>query len=289
MSGSDYLENLGFSRNEAKVYTTLLKHKQLNGYEIAKLSGVSRSLVYEVINRLVGKGILLRLEGEPNYYKPLDYDKLIKRMKQESENNINRAEDYLKSLTGEEESRDFVMNLVGFDKFIKKAMALIDSATREISLSVWSNELELLQDALTRAMERGVKVYLFTFEEVNPKGAVLFSYRISDAEKLFPYRRMTLVVDGEQCLTGENNGDRSIFIYTRNHAVVSLATDEIVLNIFWYKYMEKQGLLRKKNSSEDFLQIIETLAEELGINEDMTKNLMVYEFQRRKYYESEGH
>mgnify|MGYP001039520428 CR=1 FL=1 len=289
MEEGNCLENLGFSRNEAKVYTTLLKHKQLNGYEIAKLSGVSRSLVYEVINRLVGKGILLRLEGEPNYYKPLEYDKLIRRMKQESENHINKAEEYLKGLMGEEENRDFVMNLVGFDKFIKKAIVLIDSASKEISLSVWSNEFELLQGALTRAMERGVKVYLFTFEEVNPKGAVLFSYRISDAASLFPYRRMTLVVDGEQCLTGENNGDRSIFIYTKNHAIVSLATDEIVLNIFWYKYMEKRGLLRKKNSSEEFLQIIEALAKELGINEDMTKNLMVYEFQRRKYYESEEH
>ena len=46
--------------------SALLRNKFLNGYEIAKLSGVSRSLVYEVVNRLVGKGILIRLEGEPN-------------------------------------------------------------------------------------------------------------------------------------------------------------------------------------------------------------------------------
>ena len=90
------------------------------------------------------------------------------------------------------------------------------------------------------------------------------------------------MVDGGQCLAGENSGDGSIFIYTKNHAVVSLATDEIVLNIFWYKYMEKQGLLREKNTGKVFLQTIGELAEELNINEDMTKNFMVFDFQRGK-------
>lgn len=47
MNSFEFLEKLGFSSNEAKVYGTLIKHKVLNGYEIAKLSGVARSLVYE--------------------------------------------------------------------------------------------------------------------------------------------------------------------------------------------------------------------------------------------------
>ena len=43
MNSFEFLEKLGFSSNEAKVYGTLIKHKVLNGYEIAKLSGVARS------------------------------------------------------------------------------------------------------------------------------------------------------------------------------------------------------------------------------------------------------
>ncbi len=288
MSYGEYLENLGFSKNEAKVYTVLLKHKLLNGYEIAKLSGVPRSMVYEVINRMVGKGILLKLEGDPNYYKPLEYDKLIRRIKAETESSINRAEEFLKGLAGEEDSQDYVLNIVGFDKFIKKAAAMIDGAKEEISLSVWSSELELMRKPLKRAVERGVRVYIFTFEDVELEGAVIFSYRISDASGLFPYRRMTLVVDNYQCLNGENSGEKSIFIYTKNHAVLSLATDEIVLNIFWYKFMEGQGMLGLKNTSGEFLRIIEKLGRELDINENMAKNLTVYNFQRRKEDENEG-
>lgn len=63
MNNYEFLEKLGFSSNEAKVYGTLIKHKVLNGYEIAKLSGVARSLVYEVINRLVAKGAVIRIDG----------------------------------------------------------------------------------------------------------------------------------------------------------------------------------------------------------------------------------
>ena len=46
--------------------------------------------------------------------------------------------------------------------------------------------------------------------------------------------------------------------------------------------MEKQGLLREKNTGKEFLQTIGELAEELNINEDMTKNFMVFDFQRGK-------
>ena len=78
MNSFEFLEKLGFSSNEAKVYGTLIKHKVLNGYEIAKLSGVARSLVYEVINRLIAKGAVIRIDGEPNFYKPIEYQELIR-------------------------------------------------------------------------------------------------------------------------------------------------------------------------------------------------------------------
>ena len=68
MNNYEFLEKLGFSSNEAKVYGTLIKHKVLNGYEIAKLSGVARSLVYEVINRLVAKGAVIRIDGKRKEY-----------------------------------------------------------------------------------------------------------------------------------------------------------------------------------------------------------------------------
>ncbi|MCI8800268.1 TrmB family transcriptional regulator [Acetatifactor muris] len=285
---TQYLKSLGFSQNEEKVYTALLQHKFLNGYEIAKFSGVSRSLVYGVIDRLVNRGILFQVEGEPCYYRPLEYEKLISRIRREQESDLNRAEEFLSGLSGEEENQDYVLNLVGYDRFIRKALELIGGAKREVSLSVWREEFERLREALAAAIAQGVKVYLFSFEDIDLAGAKVFSYRLRDASGLFPYRRMTLLVDGTVCLTGADSGQRSIFTYTKNHAIVSLATDELVLNIFCHRYVEKQGLLAPGKTSEDFLRMLRGLAGQFGVDWDMTKNLMVYEFQERRMLEPES-
>ena len=93
--------------------------------------------------------------------------------------------------------------------------------------------------------------------------------------------RIPLIIDGGECLVGEE-GDRNVYVHTRNHSVVSLATDEIVLNVFWNKLIEKENLLSKGCSGADFLQAIHNLAERYGITDEMTKNFLVYNFQKEK-------
>jgi HTH-type transcriptional regulator, sugar sensing transcriptional regulator len=251
MNSFEFLEKLGFSSNEAKVYGTLIKHKVLNGYEIAKLSGVARSLVYEVINRLIAKGAVIRIDGEPNFYKPIEYQDLIRSIKEENEKNIACAERELQQLATENVDVDYVMNIVGEEKYVAKAKELIDSAQAEISLSIWQESFEVLRSNIENAISRGVKVYIFTFESISVAGATVYSYNINDVSTLFPYRRTTIIIDGGECLVGEE-GDRNVYVHTRNHSVVSLATDEIVLNVFWNKLIEKENLLSKGCSGADF-------------------------------------
>lgn len=251
MNSFEFLEKLGFSSNEAKVYGTLIKHKVLNGYEIAKLSGVARSLVYEVINRLIAKGAVIRIDGEPNFYKPIEYQDLIRSIKEENEKNIACAERELQQLETENADVDYVMNIVGEEKYVAKAKELIDSAQAEISLSIWQESFEVLRSNIENAISRGVKVYIFTFESISVAGATVYSYNINDVSTLFPYRRTTIIIDGGECLVGEE-GERNVYVHTRNHSVVSLATDEIVLNVFWNKLIEKENLLSKGCSGADF-------------------------------------
>ena len=68
-----FLLKIGFSLKEAKIYLTLLEKYPLNGYEVSKYSGVARSLVYDCLDRLVFKGYVIKMEGEANFYKPLNY------------------------------------------------------------------------------------------------------------------------------------------------------------------------------------------------------------------------
>lgn len=275
----EFLIKVGFSLNEAKVYVTLLQNKALNGYEIAKLSGVSRSLVYDVIERLLNKGFIIKSEGAINYYVALDYNKTLEKIDNENHKNLLNAESKLKLLSKKENDNEFIFNIRGFDKFIDKAKERILLAKREISLSIWKQDFALLEDDLLKAIKRGVKVYIFSFEDIILDKAEIFSYKVKDASNLFPYRRISLIIDNNDTFIGENIGDKSVSIYTKNQAISSLAIDEIVLNIFWFKLIEKNSLLEKCSTSKGFLEVLNILKKEMGITPNMTKNFMVFDFQ----------
>jgi hypothetical protein len=60
--------------------------------------------------------------------------------------------------------------------------------------------------------------------------------------------------------------------------------EKIIRNLvsFLMKLIEKENLLSKGCSGADFLQAIHNLAERYGITDEMTKNFLVYNFQKEK-------
>src|SRR4051794_14886946 len=56
------LQQLGFSEYEARAYLALLQRNPLNGYELAKVSGLPRANIYAVLQRLEERGAAVRLD-----------------------------------------------------------------------------------------------------------------------------------------------------------------------------------------------------------------------------------
>ena len=282
-----FLLEIGFTLNEAKVYLTLLQNRYLNGYEISKLSNVSRSLVYNVIDRLVAKGFILKSEGQINYYCALPYDKVIEKIRNDNTNKLNVAREKLKNYSRIENESEYIFNIKGIDEFFSKANDLILNAEKEISISIWKEDFPKIEESLSIVAKRGVKVYIFSFSNITFPSGEIFSYKLKDPTALFLYRRISIVVYGKEVIIGENAGDKSICVLSKNHALVSMTTDEIVLNIFWLKYIKSKGLLKNNATSDEFLALLNKLREDLGISLDMTKNYLVFNFQfGGKDYES---
>ncbi len=282
-----FLLEIGFTLNEAKVYLTLLQNRYLNGYEISKLSNVSRSLVYNVIDRLVAKGFALKSEGQINYYCALPYDKVIEKIKNDNINKLNVAREKLKNYSRIENESEYIFNIKGIDEFFSKANDLILNAKKEISISIWKEDFPKIEESLSIASKKGIKIYIFSFSNIDFPYGELFSYQLKDPTSLFPYRRISIVVDGKEAIIGENAGDKSICVLSKNHALVSMTTDEIVLNIFWLKYIKSKGLLKDNATSDEFLTLLNKLRKDLGVSPDMTKNYLVFNFQfGGKDYES---
>jgi len=75
MANNKYIEQLcsfGLTRQEALIYETLLTHDEMTGYEVAKMTGISRSNAYASLSALVEKGAAYLIEGVAARYTPVD-------------------------------------------------------------------------------------------------------------------------------------------------------------------------------------------------------------------------
>ncbi len=77
MSKNIHLENLqkfGLSSAESVVYLNLLKKNNFTATEIAQVSGISRSKIYEILNKLIHKGLCIEILGSLKKYSPVNPD-----------------------------------------------------------------------------------------------------------------------------------------------------------------------------------------------------------------------
>lgn len=77
------MEIPGLSSNESLVYTTLLEIKESGATKIAKKTGLFRTLVYDILNKLSEKGLVsyIKKSGK-RVYKPSSPDRLLERFKE---------------------------------------------------------------------------------------------------------------------------------------------------------------------------------------------------------------
>lgn len=62
------LQKLGFTGNEAKVYSSLVCLKQAKASDIAESAGVPRPKIYGTLRGMEKKGYVRIIEGEPTFF-----------------------------------------------------------------------------------------------------------------------------------------------------------------------------------------------------------------------------
>lgn len=112
------LEQLGFSRSEAKVYLALLEVGPTTAGEIIKKCGLHRNIVYESLNKFLDRKLVSEtLKGGKKFFTPLDPSIILRQEKQKleiAENLMPRLVGKLKKeqqqiiiYEGSQEYRDF--------------------------------------------------------------------------------------------------------------------------------------------------------------------------------------
>jgi sugar-specific transcriptional regulator TrmB len=159
------LETLNFNPIEAKVYIELLKHKALNGSQIAKKINASRSSVYSALNQLYHRGVVFLIPGDTNMYKAENPEILIDKMKALFEDTTQSLKKGLLQLEqGENEKKYY--NLSGTQNFINKVKTLLLQADKEVYMNS-SIDLQLFKNEFEALAQRGVRIIVFTFDKMD--------------------------------------------------------------------------------------------------------------------------
>ncbi|MGG3177922.1 helix-turn-helix domain-containing protein [Priestia megaterium] len=241
----DKFEEIGFSKNEAKVYMTLLKESAINGYEISKKSGVPRSMVYGVIAKLVAKEVITELRTDPPTYIPLPVKELMEKRRRQSEETLDFLGKELQSIEKPVEV-NVVKHIEEREQIINAMQKLMIHANEEIWLSAWEEELEDLSKTALEQCNKGITMYslLFTNKEDISFGKTFYHRReTASIEEQRMGQRLTIVIqdDQEVLIAGFIEGQIPHAIQTSDPMLVLLAKEYIRHDMMMKVVSEKLG------------------------------------------------
>jgi sugar-specific transcriptional regulator TrmB len=200
----DKLVKIGFSEYEAKSYVALLRESPVTGYQLSKLSGVPRSMIYEVVGKLTARGAAMTLRtGGSTKYAPIPSAEFLDQLHREHEELIDSLKDDLAAFASAP-NLDHVWNIEGHDNIMAKAMEMIGQARARVYLALLPATFPDLQPALEEAIGRGVRVVIYTTGRVDlPGGQLVVAPMSEEALTQVGGLGLILVIDGEEVLIGE--------------------------------------------------------------------------------------
>ncbi len=230
----DRLTQLGFSEYEAKAYLALLHESPVTGYQLAKLSSVPRSMIYEVMGKLTARGaaMTLRMEGGMKYA-PVPPEEFLAQLRREQEELIGSLQDDLTTL-GKSSDLDYVWNIENHENILAKAEEMLTQAQASVYIALFPSTFPALKEALGEAACRGVRVVIYTTEAIDSPGCRVVVAHVSE-ETLSQARGLglILVVDGEEVLVGEwLTASRARASWTSNSLLVFIAEHHLRTDLY---------------------------------------------------------
>lgn len=189
----------GLTRQEAVIYLCLAVNKELSGYEVSKITGISRSNVYNALASLVEEGAAYLLEGSTNKYTAVDVEEFCN-------NKIRHLQK-----TKDELVRDMPKNSVDCEGYITisshkhimdKIHYMLANVQHRIYVSMPVAFLEECREDIEHLIENGKKVVLIVSEEVVFPGAIIY---LTDKKE----PQIRFIADSEYVLTGDMSGSAS--------------------------------------------------------------------------------
>jgi HTH-type transcriptional regulator, sugar sensing transcriptional regulator len=237
------LQQLGFSQYESKAYVALLKNPRVSAYELARHSRIPPSKIYETVEKLVAKELVVAVEeGGGVRYDALEPEEVMGRYRSLYNRVLDSVGSNLKRVASAERGAPaYVWSLGHAEDIFSKAEEMVDAAQREVYVAVWSHELPRLLPALEAADARGVAIALCLYGPGDPGIGIVYHHP-TDPVVLRDQgaRRMVLACDDREALVGyfPEPGSASAH-WSRNPGFVQMTKDYVRHDIWIIKVVAR--------------------------------------------------
>ena len=240
----NHLQNLNFTQYESKAYLSLLQQGNISGYELAKNSGIPASKIYQVLNKLIEKEVILALDSEPTKYTPIPPEDILTRFKEDYLETIDSLNKSLNDIYKKQGTTDnYIWNVNGREAILRRVIEFINQAENQVYLSVWDEEVEEIKGALVETFSKGIGISIVHYgENLLGIGKEYRHGREHQIRQQRGARRLALEVDEEKVILGhflENGGSNAV--WTTNKGLILLAKDYIIHDIYTIRMSEKFG------------------------------------------------
>lgn len=249
------LQQFGFTQYESQVYQALITLAQpLDATAIVKRSGVPRSKVYEVLHRLVGKGVVLESTVEKKrLYTALPLESMIEKLKSDFETNVEE----LRNTKIKETPVDDRVWTLKEDQSIQALLKdLVKKAETSIFISGWADDLRTFLPKIEEKYNQGVTITIHVIGELEttiPNVSTL----LPSSEHANLERSRILIVDEREILFAGMEDTEWQAIRTQSRPLVKFFTEffyhDVALTEITRKY--RDTVMRDEDIREVLLKL----------------------------------
>ncbi len=209
----EQLTRFGLTRQESTIYLSLQINGELTGYEVAKITGISRSNTYTALAGLVDKGAAYVMESNVTRYTAVPF--------QEFSNNfihtLSQIQDrIINTLPERKKETDGYITITGEQHILDKLRNTLLEAEHRIYLAVSYEILESIQHELTLLADKKIKLVIITNKPYTLEGATIYLKENTN-------NQIRLIVDSYKVLTGEIiDKEFSTCLYSKNRNLVDV-------------------------------------------------------------------
>lgn len=209
---SDFLMELGLTEYEAKTLGSLFTLRESEAPEVSRVAQVPKTRVYDVLERLVKKGLIIEIYGRPKKYKIIEpssvFNELLNRKRMELKTLEAKASELDSKLVTENgfSSRERVMKVKDKSDFDRILSQEISKAKNSVfGFSDIENEHSLVGSAVKNALGNQVEVKLIS-KIVEGSKKLAQDYSDSGAElRHFEHGMRAYVIDDKKVVLGLSN------------------------------------------------------------------------------------